>query len=84
MGFAKRLMKSALDRAAELKIECVKLDATSKGQPLYEKLGFQTEQIIERWFCDQPQKNEHAKLALTHVPPSPETDRVAFGADRVY
>lgn len=82
MGFAKKLMQSALDRAAELKIECIKLDATTEGQPLYEKLGFQTEQVIERWFCDQPQKNEQAKLALPRIPPSPEIDRAAFGADR--
>jgi GNAT superfamily N-acetyltransferase len=82
MGFAKRLMQTALDRAAELEIECIKLDATAQGQPLYEKLGFQTEQIIERWFCDQPQKNEHGKLALPYIPPSPETDLEAFGADR--
>jgi GNAT superfamily N-acetyltransferase len=84
MGFAKRLMQTALDRAAELRIDCVKLDATPEGQPLYEKLGFKTEQVIERWFCDQPQKNEHGKLALPHIPPSPEIDRAAFGADRTH
>jgi len=82
LGFAKRLMQTALDRAVALQIECIKLDATTEGQPLYEKLGFKTEQVIERWFCDQPQENEHAKLALPHIPPSPETDRAAFGADR--
>lgn len=82
MGFAQRLMQTALDRAAELKIECIKLDATSQGQPLYEKLGFQTEQIIERWFCDQPKKNMHASPALSRIPPSREIDRAAFGADR--
>lgn len=82
MSFAKRLMQSALDRAAELKIECIKLDATSQGQPLYEKLGFETEQVIERWFCDQPQNNTYARPALSHIPPSPQLDRVAFGADR--
>jgi hypothetical protein len=84
MGFARRLMQSALGRAAELKIECIKLDATTDGQPLYEKLGFETEQVIERWSCEQPQKNEHAKLALSHISPSPEMDRAAFGADRTH
>jgi GNAT superfamily N-acetyltransferase len=82
MGFARRLMQTALDRAAELKIECIKLDATSQGQPLYEKLGFQTEQIIERWFCEQPKNNKHARPALSHIPPSSGLDRTAFGADR--
>jgi GNAT superfamily N-acetyltransferase len=84
MGFAKRLMQTALDRAAELKIECIKLDATAEGQPLYERLGFQSEQVIERWFCDQPQKTEHAKVALSHISPSPEVDRAAFGANRTH
>jgi hypothetical protein len=82
MGFARRLMQSALDRGAELKIECIKLDATSQGQPLYEKLGFQTEQIIERWCCEQPKNNKGPSPGLSHVPLSREIDRAAFGADR--
>jgi len=40
MGFAQRLVETAMQRAAALKIESVKLDATPEGQPLYEKLGF--------------------------------------------
>ena len=48
-------MQAALDRSASLKIESVRLDATADGQPLYEKLGFTTEQIVERWFRDTGQ-----------------------------
>jgi ribosomal protein S18 acetylase RimI-like enzyme len=83
MGFANRLMHAALERAAHLKIESVKLDATADGQPLYEKLGFTTEQIVERWF-----RNGNADLAgnwLTSLPSeiaSKEMDREAFGANR--
>ena len=63
--------RAALDRAAELKIESIKLDATPQGQPLYEKLGFQTEQIIERWFCDQPSKKMSTlHRTLSRIPPS--------------
>ena len=52
MGFAQRLVQVALERSAALKIESVKLDATPQGLPLYEKLGFKTEQIVERWYHD--------------------------------
>jgi len=52
MGFAQRLVQTALERSAALKIEIVKLDATPEGQPLYEKLWVRTEQIVERWFHD--------------------------------
>ena len=27
----------------------MKLDATDQGQPLYEKMGFRTEEAVERW-----------------------------------
>jgi ribosomal protein S18 acetylase RimI-like enzyme len=83
-GFARRLMQAALDRAAALKIDSVKLDATADGQPLYEKLRFVTEQIVERWFRDGVQRQEQETSAprgfLTGG--SNEMDREAFGADR--
>jgi GNAT superfamily N-acetyltransferase len=82
-GFARRLMETALDRAAALKIESVKLDATADGQPLYEKLGFKTEQIIERWFHDVQPASAFPKST---TPPSRalslQMDREAFGAER--
>src|SRR3984893_13956885 len=51
-GFARCLMESALKRAADLKIQSIKLDATLQGQPLYEKLGFKKLTIVQRWFLD--------------------------------
>jgi len=81
-GFAKRLMQAALDRASDLKIESIKLDATADGQPLYEKLGFKTEQVIERWFRDGQSTISAGQPALRVVPPPLEMDREAFGADR--
>jgi GNAT superfamily N-acetyltransferase len=82
MGFAQRLVKAALERAADLKIESVKLDATSEGQPLYEKLGFQTEQVVERWFRAGLQDRAAWKTVPTPDPYSLELDLEAFGADR--
>lgn len=81
-GFAKQLMQAALERASELKIESIKLDATADGQPLYEKLGFETEQVIERWFRDEQSTIAPAQPALRTVPPPLEMDHEAFGADR--
>lgn len=82
MGFAQRLVKAALERAAELKIESVKLDATPEGRPLYEKLGFQTEQVVERWFRAGLQDRAAEKAGPSSDPYSLELDLEAFGADR--
>jgi hypothetical protein len=48
-GFASRLLTETLALADRIGIESVKLDATDQGQPLYEKLGFRSEQPVERW-----------------------------------
>jgi ribosomal protein S18 acetylase RimI-like enzyme len=85
-GFAQRLMESALKRAEELKIESIKLDATSQGQPLYEKLGFKTEQIIERWFYEGKKPDLSIQPTVSSPQSSPpyslEMDIQAFGVDR--
>jgi RimJ/RimL family protein N-acetyltransferase len=81
-GFAKRLMQAALERASNLKIETIKLDATADGQPLYEKLGFKSEQVIERWFRDGKSMIIATQPALRTVPPALGMDHEAFGADR--
>ena len=81
-GFAQRLVKAALERAGDLRIESVKLDATPEGQPLYEKLGFQTEQIVERWFRAGLQDRATRKTVPSPDAYSLELDLQAFGADR--
>jgi len=82
MGFAQRLVETAMQRAAALKVESVKLDATPEGQPLYEKLGFKTEQIVERWFHDGRWPRSLDKSESSSSQYSLETDFDAFGADR--
>jgi GNAT superfamily N-acetyltransferase len=49
-GFARKLLGHAIERADEIGIESLKLDATDQGQPLYESLGFRMEQPVERWW----------------------------------
>jgi ribosomal protein S18 acetylase RimI-like enzyme len=82
MGFAQRLVQAALERAAALKIKSVKLDATPEGQPLYEKLGFETEQIVERWYHDGHWTHPPEKPNSASAQYSLETDLEAFGTDR--
>ncbi len=79
-GFARRLMEHALEFLRGRGVASVKLDATDMGRPLYLKLGFEDECLIERW----------AALAPAQGPPRAATgagfdgtlDREAFGADR--
>ena len=48
-GIATGLMQRALEYLRQRHIECVKLDATPAGQPLYEQLGFANEWTLQRW-----------------------------------
>jgi GNAT superfamily N-acetyltransferase len=85
-GFAQRLMESALKRTEDLKIQSIKLDATPQGQPLYEKFGFKTAQIVERWFHDGKRPDLRIEplksLSQDSSQYSSEMDLEAFGADR--
>lgn len=83
-GFAGKLLQHTIDRADELRVESVKLDATDQGQPLYERLGFLAEQPVERWWraggaavgsAVRDAAGRDNSLAL-------QDDRAAFGADR--
>ena len=81
-GLARRLMTQALAQADQMGIETVKLDATDQGKLLYEKLGFRSEQAVERW--SRPGSVD-APLLRSYAHPSKEwrgADLQAFGADR--
>ena len=81
-GLARRLLTQALAQADQVGIETVKLDATDQGAPLYEKLGFRSEQTVERW--SRPGSVDAPGLR-SNPHPSEEwrgADLQAFGADR--
>ncbi len=81
-GFARRLLTQALAQADQMGIETVKLDATDQGKPIYEKLGFRSEQAVERW--SRPRSTDVPGL-LSNALPTDEwrgADCMIFGADR--
>lgn len=48
-GFASQLLKHTLNYLDERGVECVKLDATDLGRPVYAKAGFVEERPVSRW-----------------------------------
>jgi GNAT superfamily N-acetyltransferase len=91
-GFARRLVAAVLARAESRGRETVKLDATDQGRPLYESLGFQAEQPVERWFrpgLPEPGSTESRTSESPAAASSSELSRAlrdldaqAFGTDR--
>ena len=80
-GFARRLMAQALENADKMGIATIKLDATDQGRPLYESLGFRSEQKIERWV--RPDGNAQLPASRTSVEePWRDVDPPVFGTDR--
>jgi len=82
-GLARRLLSEALKLAGQMNIETVKLDATDQGMPLYEKLGFRSEQPVERW--TRRGAGRSIELRAQADPLSSELldiDQKAFAADR--
>jgi predicted N-acetyltransferase YhbS len=83
LGIATKLMNVAMEYLSKTEITTIKLDATGVGFPLYQKLGFKEESLIERWagvagpesVAGSPLDTEAHRQALV-------LDREAFGADR--
>ena len=81
-GFARRLLAHVLENADTMGIATIKLDATDQGQPLYESLGFRSQQEIERW--SRPGGNA-AQLPASRASgeePWRDLDSLVFGTDR--
>ncbi len=83
LGIATKLMHAAIEYLTQAGIETIKLDATPAGHPLYEKLGFKEESLIERWqgiagapAVAGPTWNTTARREALVL------DHRAFGADR--
>ena len=49
LGIGTKLMQVAMDYLSQAGVATIKLDATQAGRPVYEKLGFIEESVIERW-----------------------------------
>lgn len=80
-GLARSLLSHLVERADQMNIRTLKLDATGEGQPLYERFGFIPEQAIERWSA------RRAEFSKTHSACGDlqdwlSADLGAFGADR--
>jgi len=90
-GIASGLMGQALDYLKNAGVNCVRLDATPAGRPLYEKLGFVEEWNLTRYqrpAQTQPDPTEPKfsggrPLADDDWPIVAELDASAFGASRL-
>jgi len=80
-GLARRLMEHAL-LYVDGRADCVKLDATDMGRPLYQKLGFEDECAVERWARPGATGFTPRGTSGALSPAVEELDRQAFGADR--
>ena len=80
-GFARRLLAQTLENAGTMGVATIKLDATDQGQPLYESLGFRSEQVIERWLLPGGNAVPPVNRASAEEPWR-DLDSPAFGTDR--
>jgi len=83
-GIGTDLMRAALDYLHEAGVSTVKLDATPAGRPLYERLDFKIESLIERW-SGVVANTTNAACAKLDVVTRDELcafDHLAFGVDR--
>ncbi|MBI4891175.1 MAG: GNAT family N-acetyltransferase [Acidobacteria bacterium] len=75
-GFARQMMEATLAYCDGRGVQCVKLDATDLGRPVYEKFGFIEEYVVERWKGTLPVAEKR------HFTRDWALDRIAFGTDR--
>lgn len=66
-GIGTALLHKAVTYLDEIRLPCVKLDATPLGKPLYEKLGFVSEYELARW-----QLEREARADNNDIPAKPE------------
>jgi ribosomal protein S18 acetylase RimI-like enzyme len=84
-GMGTRLMRHALDYLQQSGVECIRLDATPAGQPLYEKLGFVSEWTMTRYRATAVSGTKDMsvrELAESDWPPVGDMDATAFGVTR--
>jgi GNAT superfamily N-acetyltransferase len=81
LGLARRLIEHTLEHLRRERVQWIKLDATDMGRPVYARLGFRDETVIERWVRKPGRVHARATLAGRFAPDA-TLDREAFGADR--
>jgi len=81
-GFARRLMDHTLEFLTRRGVEWVKLDATDMGRPLYARLGFEDEALVERWCLPKVESRPPVDLPAWRLEDFAQLDAAAFGADR--
>jgi len=80
-GLARRLIEHTLEHLRREGVNWIKLDATAMGRPVYERLGFRDEAVIERWVRKPGAVRDHADSTGPFVLDA-ALDLEAFGADR--
>src|SRR6476659_7321598 len=82
-GIATRLMEVAMDHLNG-KVATVKLDATALGKPVYERIGFQVESVVERWSGISNAHDAKTSKVLDEdaIRDVLALDRAAFATDR--
>ena len=84
-GIGTRLMRRALDHLQECGVDCIRLDATPAGQPVYEKLGFVSEWAMTRYQATAVSGTKDPsgrELAESDWPAVENLDAAAFGVAR--
>jgi GNAT superfamily N-acetyltransferase len=88
-GVGTQLLRKTVEYVDQRGVPTMKLDATPQGQPIYAKLGFETEYQIERWVLKRPldkiakpATSSFAPLTKNQLAPILARDRDVFGADR--
>lgn len=80
-GIATRLIETAL-AYLEGKVAVVKLDATAEGSSVYEKFGFKSESLVERWRGAVKSRSTEREDTAINLEALLALDRRAFSADR--
>lgn len=85
-GIATALMNRALEYLQDCRVDCIKLDATPAGLPVYERLGFESEWTFHRWAAACGAESDSANASMFGARASEfrvyDGDHAAFGADR--
>ena len=83
-GVASALMDRALEYLTRRNVECIRLDASPDGQPVYERLGFRPDWSFHRWCRLQESKGPTVDPSNsgTLSDDSHALDTTAFGCSR--